>query len=457
MDVTVGELVARQKQYFDSGITRDIRFRIDMLRKLREVVQDAEERLLEALHSDLGKPKAEAYGAEIGLVLYEIRFALKHLKRWMKARKVRSPVFLFGAKSYIVPEPYGTALVISPWNYPVQLAFSPLVAAIAAGNTVVLKPSELSPAVSALLAGLVRDHFDPRFVAVVEGGAEAGAELLEQPFDCLFFTGGTAVGKRVAEAAAKRLVPAVLELGGKSPCLVHRDADLKLAARRIAYGKFANAGQTCVAPDYLLVHKDAKQELADRLRQEVEHFYGKHPVRSVQLAKIVNERHFDRLKGYLREGETLFGGETDALMRKVAPTVIENVSPDAAVMKEEIFGPILPLLEYDDLDEAIRFVQDKPKPLALYLFAKDETVQQRVLERISFGGGCVNDTMMHAANPHLPFGGVGESGTGSYRGEAGFRAFSHYKSVLKQTNAFDLPFRYPSSKTGYRVMRRFLK
>lgn len=456
MDVPIGELVERQKQYYDSGITRDVRFRLDMLQKLRQTIVGAEDRIFDALHRDLNKPKAEAYGTEIGIVLHELRFAMNNIKRWVKPRKVRSG-FAVGGKSYIMPEPYGTALIISPWNYPVNLTFAPLIAAIAAGNTAVMKPSELTPSVSALIAALVRDNFDQRYIAVVEGGPEVNAELLEQPFDSIFFTGSSRVGKIVAEAAAKKLIPVTLELGGKSPCIVHRDADLKLAARRIAYGKFTNGGQTCVAPDYLLVHREAKQELLDRLRGDIERFYGKTPIRNPNMTKIVNERHFDRLKGYLHEGTVTIGGETDPLLMRIAPTVLENVSPDANVMKDEIFGPILPVLEYEDIDEAIRFVLEKPKPLALYVFAKDDSVQQRVLTRISFGGGCVNDTLLHLANPYLPFGGVGESGTGSYHGEYGFRAFSHYKSVLKQTTAFDIPFRYPSSKAGYRFMRRFLK
>lgn len=456
MDISIGELVERQKQYFSSGITKDVRFRLDMLTKLKRIIEDTEDRIFEALQRDLNKPKAEAYGTEIGFVRHEIGHMLKRLKSWAKPQKVKTPAFVLGSKSYIVPEPYGTALIIAPWNYPFSLTFAPLAAALAAGNTAVLKPSELTPSVSALIAELVKDHFDPRYVAVVEGGAEAADSLLAQPFDYMFFTGSANVGKIVAEAAAKKLIPTTLELGGKSPCIVHRDADPKLAARRIAYGKYTNSGQTCIAPDYVLVHREVKQQLVDRLRLEIERFYGKQPIRSPNLPKIINERHFDRLKSYLQEGNVVIGGESDPLVLKIAPTVMEDVNPDGQAMKEEIFGPILPLIEYDDLDEAIRFVLEKPKPLALYLFADDESVQQRVLSRISFGGGCVNDTLMHYASPYLPFGGVGESGTGSYHGEFGFRAFSHYKSVLKQTTSFDIPFRYLSSKTGYRFMRKFL-
>lgn len=457
MELNIAELVERQRQYYASGITRDLRFRVESLQKLRHMIDGAEERLSEALRADLNKHGTEAYATEIGLVLHEIRFALKHVKRWMKPRKVRTPLYTGGGKSRIVPEPYGTALIISPWNYPVNLTFAPLVAAVAAGNTAVVKPSELTPAVSATMAALVRDHFDSRYVAVVEGGPETTAALLELPFDSIFFTGSTRVGKIVAEAAARRLVPVTLELGGKSPCVVHRDADLKLAARRIAFGKFTNSGQTCVAPDYLLVHRDAKRELLERLRSEIARFYGKEPLRNPHMSKIVNVHHFDRLKSYLSEGEIVIGGESDPLMMRIAPTVLQNVSPEAAVMQDEIFGPILPVLDYDELDEAIRFVLERPKPLALYVFAKDETVQRRVLSQVSFGGGCVNDTLLHLANPYLPFGGVGDSGIGSYHGEYGFRAFSHYKSILQQTTAFDLPFRYPTSKLGSRLMRRFLK
>lgn len=456
MEMSLTELVARQKQYFSSGITRDLRFRLEMLDKLRQVIVGAEDKLHEALHTDLNKSKAEAYATEIGIILHEIRFAAKHLKRWAKPRKVKTPLGT-GGSSYLYPEPLGSALIIAPWNYPVQLVFTPLVAAIAAGNTAVMKPSEMTPTVSAAVAALVRDHFDPRFVAVVEGGPDETGVLLEQPFDTIFFTGSKRVGKIVAEAAARRLIPATLELGGKSPCIVHRDADLKLAARRIAFGKFTNSGQTCVAPDYLFVHRDAKEELLTQLRAEIARLYGKEPLRNPNMSKIVNGDHFERLQRYLGEGEAVIGGESDPLVLRIAPTVLQGVPPDAAVLQEEIFGPILPLLEYNELDEAIRYVLERPKPLALYVFAKDEAVQQRVLAQVSFGGGCVNDTLLHVANPHLPFGGVGDSGSGSYHGEYGFRAFSHMKSVFKQTTAFDLPFRYPNSKLGHRLMRRFLK
>ncbi|MFC3768206.1 aldehyde dehydrogenase [Paenibacillus sp. GCM10012303] len=457
MEITIEELVSRQKSYFDSGITKDIRFRLDMLQKLREAIRGSEDRIFEALKHDLNKPKAEAYGSEIGFLLAEITFVMKRAAAWAKPKKAKTPWLLLGSKSSIVPEPYGTALIISPWNYPVQLTFAPLIAAIAAGNTAVLKPSELTPAVSSLIADIVRNTFDPRYVAVVEGDAEVTGRLLRQPFDCMFFTGSTRVGSIVAQEAAKRLIPVTLELGGKSPCIVHRDADLLLAARRIAFGKFTNAGQTCVAPDYVWVHREVKAELIDRLRQTVEQFYGKDPVRNVNYPKIVNEHHFQRLSRYLQQGTVAFGGETDTLLYKIAPTVMEDVPLDAESMQDEIFGPILPVFEYGELDEAIRFVLGKPKPLALYLFTGEEAVQNNVLSRISFGGGCINDTLMHLSSPYLPFGGVGESGTGSYHGEYGFRAFSHYKSVLKQTTAFDLPFRYPSSKTGYRMMRKWMK
>lgn len=457
MERSVEQLVLRQKQYFDSGITKDIRFRLDMLRKLHDAVTGAEERIFAALRHDLNKSRAESYSTEIGMLLHEIRFAQKHAPAWAKPVKAKPALPVFGGKSFIMPEPLGASLIIAPWNYPFQLMLSPLVAAIAAGNTAVLKPSELAPSVSLLIAELIRDTFEPSYIAAVEGGADMTGVLLEQPFDHIFFTGSTRVGRIVAEAAARKLVPVTLELGGKSPCIVHRDADLKLAARRIAFGKFTNAGQTCVAPDYLFVHKDVKAEFLKRLTGAVVEFYGKRPLENPDYVKIINERHFDRLCGYLGEGSVLFGGETDRESLKISPTLLENVPAEAESMKDEIFGPILPVLEYDDLDEPLRFIASKPKPLALYVFSGDEHVQNRVLSRVSFGGGCVNDTLMHLASPYLPFGGVGESGMGSYHGEFGFRAFSHYKSIVKQTIVFDLPFRYPTSRLGYRFMRKFFK
>ncbi|MCZ8522536.1 MULTISPECIES: aldehyde dehydrogenase [Paenibacillus] len=453
----IGSVIAQQKEYFNRGETRPLPVRLAQLEALRQAVKRYEPDIIAALKADLGKSELEAYSTEVGFLLEEIRFVSKRLKGWAKPRKVRTALTHIGSRGVIVPDPYGAALIIAPWNYPFQLALSPLVGAIAAGNTAVLKPSELTPAVSALLARLVAETFPPGCVAVIEGGVEETTELLRQKFDYIFFTGSVPVGRIVMEAAAKQLIPVTLELGGKSPCIVHRDAKLELAAKRIAFGKFTNSGQTCIAPDYLLVHEEVKDEFLRHLHGAVEQFYGKDPVHHPDYGRIVSKRHYDRLTGFLGDGHTVFGGQANEETLRIAPTVLDGVNPEAPVMQEEIFGPILPVLTYREIGETVAAVNAKPKPLALYLFSEDAAIQREVVEKIAFGGGCINDTLMHIATPYLPFGGVGESGIGSYHGESSFQAFSHYKSVLKQTTLFDIAFRYPSAKNGLKLMRRLMK
>ncbi|MBC8078852.1 MAG: aldehyde dehydrogenase [Gorillibacterium sp.] len=451
------QVIQAQREFFTSGQTRSIEWRLRTLGKLKQVLKQHEGEILEALKQDLNKSEHEAYMTEVGIIYQEIDYTRKHLRRWAKPRRVRTAITHLGSTGLILSEPFGTVLIIAPWNYPFQLALSPLIGAIAAGNTVVLKPSELTPTISSLLSTLIIEAFKPEHVVAIEGGVDVSTELLKLRFDYIFFTGSVSVGKVVMLAAAQYLTPVTLELGGKSPCIVHRDANLPIAARRIAFGKFTNAGQTCIAPDYLLVHREIKEQLVDELRKVIQHFYGEQPIASPLYGKIVSKRHYDRLIGFLQDGRTIVGGESDPERLKLAPTILEGVSWDSPVMQEEIFGPILPILVYDQIEEAVTQIAEHEKPLALYLFAQDKSVQKTITEQISFGGGCVNDTLMHIATPHLPFGGVGESGMGSYHGRRSFQTFSHEKSVLKQTNWFDLAFRYPSSKGGLRIIRRFMK
>ncbi|WP_433945706.1 aldehyde dehydrogenase [Paenibacillus sp. SN-8-1] len=456
-ELDIQELLTRQKLYYKEGHTRSVSSRRLMLTRLSEVLKSREPEIMAALRQDLNKSELESYSTEIGIVLEEIRHICRRLTRWAKPRRVRTVLTHIGSKGMIVPEPYGTVLIIAPWNYPFQLAISPLVGAIAAGNTVLLKPSELSQAVSDLLRRILAEVFPEEYVAVVEGGAEVSSELLKHKFDYIFFTGSVNVGRIVMEAAAKQLTPVTLELGGKSPCIVHKDADIGLAARRIVFGKFTNAGQTCVAPDYLWVHRDVKEELLQEMRRAIHDFYGKDPIRHPDYGRIVSRRHFDRLVMFLQDGQAVLGGQYDAGTLKIEPTVLDRVTWDMPVMKEEIFGPVFPVLEYEDLDEVIAGVRSHPKPLALYLFSQSKGIQNKVINSLSFGGGTINDTLMHLATPYLPFGGVGDSGMGSYHGFESFKTFSHEKSVLVQTTRFDFAFRYPSSKNALRILRKLMK
>ncbi|GAB6991541.1 aldehyde dehydrogenase [Paenibacillus pini] len=454
---TMAELIQKQKHFHRSGTARTLEFRITQLKRLREAIVSHERQIIDALKQDLNKSEYEAYSTEIGIIYGEISYTLKKLKKWMAPRKVRTAFTHIGSKGYIVPEPYGTALIIAPWNYPFQLAIAPLIGAIAAGNTAVLKPSELTPNLSALLCSMIGNTFEEDYVATIEGGAEVSQQLLQQPFDYIFFTGSVNVGRIVMEAAAKQLIPLTLELGGKSPCIVHWDAPLKLTAKRIAFGKFTNAGQTCIAPDYLLVHSKVKDRLLLHLKEEITEFYGKEPLTNPDYSHIVSEKHFKRLAAFLDQGTVVSGGKTSPEQLCIEPTLLDHITWDMPVMQEEIFGPILPIIVYDKIQDAIDMINNRPKPLALYLFSQEQEIQDIVIEQVSFGGGTINDTLMHIATPYLPFGGVGESGIGSYHGQSSFECFSHQKSVLKQTTAFDFKFRYPSSKNGLKYLRKLLK
>ncbi|WP_394603701.1 aldehyde dehydrogenase [Fictibacillus sp. UD] len=454
---TIDELVQAQKAYFRSGITRSYEFRIKALNNLSKLIRNNEAKILHALKSDLNKSETEAYTTEIGFLLEEIRHTQKHLKKWMEPKKVKTAKTHFGSKGYTISEPYGVTLIIAPWNYPFQLQLSPLIGAIAAGNTAILKPSELTPRTSNLIDALIKEFFHPDYIAVVEGGVETTKNLLDQPLDYIFFTGSVPVGKVIMEAASKRLIPITLELGGKSPCIVDETADIKLAAKRIAFGKFTNTGQTCIAPDYLYLHKNIRTEFIETFKEVITDFYGEHPLQNESYGKIVNDRHFNRLKNYLSDGEILFGGRYDEAKEKIEPTLMVPTDSSVPVMSDEIFGPIFPVLEYEDLEEVIEFVVSRPKPLALYLFTTNKEIEEKVVGNISFGGGSINDTLMHIATPYLPFGGVGESGMGSYHGESSFVAFSHSKSVLNQTNKFDFSFRYPNAKNGLKMIKKFMK
>ncbi|MDW4525671.1 aldehyde dehydrogenase [Rossellomorea marisflavi] len=427
------DLLSKQRTYFRTGETKSVAFRINTLNTLKSLVQKHEQDILDAVKQDLNKSEREAKRAEVGLVIGEIDFMVENLEEWAATKEVPTPASHEGAKSFIQPEPYGSALVIAPWNYPFQLAVTPLVGAIAGGNTAVLKPSELTPKTSALLSTLINDNFPEEYLHVVEGEVETSTALLKEDFDYIFFTGSTGVGKIVAEAAAKHLTPTTLELGGKSPTIVHEDANLDEAAQRIARGKFANAGQTCVAPDYLLVHSSVKDELMSKFKEVITASYGENIVENPNFGHVVSERHFDRLVGFLDNGSIVTGGKHDRDNLIIEPTILDNISWDDSVMQDEIFGPILPVMTYDSLDEIIEPIVKRPKPLALYLFSDDEAVQDQILSTISFGGGSINDTINHMTSHYLPFGGVGDSGIGAYHGKASFDTFTHFKSVLKRS------------------------
>lgn len=455
--MTKVELVRAQRAFFDTGRTLDLKYRTEALKSLLGAVEGHERKLMDALRSDLGKSDFEAYMTEIGLCRDEIRFLLRHLRQWMKPRHVATPLAHFAASSFVVPEPYGLSLVISPWNYPVLLALEPLAGAIAAGNCVVLKPSAQAPATSQALQDILSGIFPPEYVSVVQGGRAENADLLEQDFNYIFFTGGAEAGRTVMAAAAKRLIPVSLELGGKSPVIVDDTADIPLTARRLAFGKYVNAGQTCVAPDHVYVHQSKKEELINELRRSISQLYPK-GVEDENLPKIINERHFDRLAGLMEGERAVIGGQSDRATLKIAPTVLDGVTQSSPAMGQEIFGPILPLLCYTSLDEALKAIRARPKPLAFYLFSRDRALQRRVLREVSFGGGCVNDTIVHLATSHMGFGGVGESGMGSYHGRQSFDTFTHYKSILDKKTWIDLPIRYaPYDKKKEKLLRMVLK
>jgi aldehyde dehydrogenase (NAD+) len=449
-------ILTGQRAFLATGQTRSLDWRLTALKKLKAAILRYESELIAALEQDLRKPLMESYTSELGMVIDEINFALKNLKKWARPQRVKANLLTFPAKSYLLKEPYGVVLIIAPWNYPVQLALSPLVGAIAAGNCSVLKPSELAPATAAILETLIVTTFEPDYIQVITGDAETSKYLLEQHFDKIFFTGSPRVGKIVMEQAARHLTPVTLELGGKSPCIVDKNVDLEVTAKRIVWGKFFNAGQTCVAPDYLLVHQNIKVPLCIAMQKWIRLYYTEHPESSPDLAKIINLHHFNRLKEYLKDGKIISGGQADADHLFIAPTLLEVTDLDAPVMQEEIFGPILPVVKYATLEELFQITNRHPDPLACYIFSKDRKLVAQLLNRIPFGGGCVNDTLSHFLNHHLPFGGRGNSGIGNYHGHYSFDAFSHSKSVIKAGFRFDLPVKYPPYQERHKLMRKFL-
>lgn len=436
-------LQQQQREFFLSGKTRELSFRQEALKKLSECVIRRKTEILDALHTDLNKSATEGEMTEISVLQEEIRYVSKHMRKWSKPLNVKTPLVLFPARSYRIAEPYGVVLIMSPWNYPLLLSLEPLVGAIAAGNCAVIKPSAYSPATSSIIAQIIAECFPPEYCTVVEGGREENSGLLALPFDYIFFTGSTTVGKKVMEAASANLIPVSLELGGKSPVIIHKSADVDLAAKRIVFGKFINAGQTCVAPDYILVPESLRDRLQERLCHWINTFYPADKQGVIEnYPRMVNEKHFDRVLGLLNNQKILFGGESIRQTLTINPTVLTDVFPDSEVMQEEIFGPVLPILTYITLNEAIEFVRSRPKPLALYVFTKDKKAREKVLRELSYGGGCVNDTLVHVASSYLPFGGVGYSGMGSYHGKASFDTFTHYKSILDKGAHLDPSLRY---------------
>lgn len=434
------KLLDEQRNFFATGVTKSVDFRLQQLEKLKNAIVKRQEIILAALNKDLGKPAFEGL-FEIAAIK-DINYALKNLKKWVKPKKVNAGIEQFPGTAKIYPEALGIVLIIGPWNYPFSLIISPLVGAIAGGNCCILKPSEIAPATSKVLTQLISDTYDPNYISIIEGGVEVSQKLLQQKFDHIFFTGGTKIGQIVMEAAAKNLTPVTLELGGKSPCIVDHEINVTEAAQRITWGKFINNGQTCIAPDYLLVDQAIKADLLREIKQCLHNLYGDNPATSPDYGRIINQRQFERLKAFLSNGRIVVGGEFNAQEKYIAPTILDDIEVEDRIMQEEIFGPILPILTYQNLDEAITLINSKPKPLALYLFSKNKRKQDQVLQQTSSGGVCLNDTIMHVGVTELPFGGVGDSGIGSYHGKASFDTFSHYKSVLKKHFWGDLNWRY---------------
>lgn len=453
------EVLDEQKKFFRTNKTKDVSFRIEQLKKLKSIIKENEDRILEALKKDLNKSFFEGYESEIGIVYEEINYQIKHLRKWTRRKRVSGSIIYFKSKAYIYKEPYGTILIIGPFNYPFQLIMAPLIGAIAGGNCAVLKPSEHSKYTSEVLEEIINNGFESNYIKVVEpsGGKEAVTKLLELRFDYIFFTGSVKVGKIVMEKAAKNLIPVTLELGGKSPCIVDRDANLELSAKRIVWGKLLNAGQTCIAPDYLMVHKEIKEKFLKLLVEEIKKQFGDNIESNDEYPKIIREAEVLRLKNYLEDGKIYYGGEYNVDNRFMMPTILTDVPLDSNVMTDEIFGPILPVIEFDSLDNVIEFVNDREKPLALYYFSNDDNKVEYILNSISSGGVTINDTIIHVGFCNLPFGGVGNSGIGSYHGKASFDTFTHEKSVVKRSNFIEFPFRFAPYKDKIKLLKKVMK
>lgn len=451
-------LIEKQKKFYTSGRTLDIKYRLDALKRLKDKINANLDEIHGAIRKDLGKSAFESYMCETGLALSEISYMLKHTRRFSRERRVLTPLAQFASRSFVKPSPYGTVLIMSPWNYPFLLTVDPLADALAAGNTVIIKPSAYSPETSTVIAKLVAECFPPEYVAVITGGREENKALLKQEFDYIFFTGSQAVGREVMRSAAENLTPVSLELGGKSPCIVDSSANIKLAAKRIVFGKYLNCGQTCVAPDYVYCHASVKKRFIEAVKKEISLQFGSEPLASADYGKIINAVHFERVRGLIDPEKLVFGGESDPETLQIAPAVMDGVTRSDKIMQEEIFGPVMPVMTFNDIGSVIEDVNSQPHPLALYIFAKDKKIIRRVTRSCSFGGGCVNDTVIHLATSNMGFGGMGASGIGSYHGKAGFDAFSHHKSIVDKKTWMDLPMRYrPYKKFNGKLIRMFLK
>lgn len=454
---TIEDLCVKQKQFFFSGKTKSVDFRIRSLKRLKSVLKKYFLDITDSMYKDFGKSEFESYATEIVGVIDELNFAIRHLQSWIAPKKVKTPPLLFKSRSYVYTEPYGIVLIITAWNYPFLLAITPLIASIAAGNCSIIKPSELSFHTSKVLSCIIGEAFDEQFCAVVEGGEEEISELLKQKIDFIHFTGSVRIGKIIAVSAAKQLIPVILELGGKSPCIVDNTANLEVAARRIVWGKFVNSGQTCVAPDYLLVQKSIKKEFLDLIRKQIIEFYGDVFDGNRDYCSIINLKNFERLEQLIADkGNIIIGGRVDKEQLKIEPTVIDQVEWEDSIMKEEIFGPILPVIDFEHIDEVIDQINNSnlSKPLALYYFTRNKKEQEKMISQISFGGGCMNATLMHIVNPNLPFGGVGKSGVGNYHGKWGFDSFSLKKSIVIKSTIFDIRFLYPPYKNKVNIIKK---
>lgn len=454
----IHEILEKQRKYFYSGETLPVSFRIQMLKDLKNSILRHEEEIHAAVRADLGKSVSESYMCEVGMTLSEISYMIKHLPSYAKEKTVLTPLSQFHSRSYKKPSPYGVVLIMSPWNYPFMLTMEPLVDAIAAGNTAILKPSAYSPNTSQVISQIIAECFNPKYVAVVTGGRAENTCLLNEHFDYIFFTGSQAVGKDVMKCAAAHLTPVTLELGGKSPCIVDASANIRLAAKRIVFGKFLNCGQTCVAPDYILCDPSVREKLIKELQRQIKKQFGAAPLTNPDYGKIINDKHFHRILGLIDPAKTVMGGKSDPAALKIEPTIMDRVTYADAVMQEEIFGPVLPILTYTSLDSAVSKINSMPHPLALYLFSSDREAIQKVTSQCGFGGGCVNDVIIHLATSYMGFGGFGESGMGSYHGKDGFDTFTHYKSIVDKKTWLDLPMRYqPYRKIYDKLIRMFLK
>ena len=454
----IPKIVNQQKSFFNSNITKDVNLRIETLKKLKLILKENEEKLYTSIYVDFKKSKFETYLTEVSLIYNELNDAIKNLKKWSKQKRVRTNLANFPAKSYIIPEPLGTVLVISAWNYPYQIALIPAISAIAAGNTVVIKPSEIPNNTSKILAELINTNFDKNHLTVIEGGVETTTELLQKKWDKIFFTGSTPVGKIVYKAAAENLTPATLELGGKSPTIVLADCNIKITAKRIVWAKFLNAGQTCIAPDYLLVEEKIKDQLLLSLKKEIENAYPNNNEVQENYVQIVNEKNFNRLEQLIPNDKIYYGGETNVKNRFIQPTLLHNINFEDSIMQEEIFGPILPVISFEKLEDVITKIKEREKPLSLYIYSKNKITVKKILNEISFGGGAINESLVHLSNPNLPFGGVGASGIGAYHSKAGFNTFTHYKSILHKTSWIEPNIKYsPFTKIKIKILKFILE